>query len=51
MLPASRKPRRLASVMSPSAPIPIRTRTSLSIGKADTICSTADDVETAAVRL
>src|SRR6476659_4414499 len=51
MLPASRTPRRLAIVMSPSAETPIRTRTSPRAGNADTICSTADDVETAAVRL
>ena len=51
MLPASRTPRRFAIVISSSAPTPISTRTSLSDGKADTICSTADDVDTAAVRL
>ncbi len=51
MLPASRRPRRLASVMSASDPTPMSTRTSPRAGNADTICSTADEVETAAVRL
>ena len=51
MLPASRMPRRFATVISASAPTPIGTATPASCGNADTICSTADEVETAAVRL
>ena len=51
MLPASRRPRRLARVIRPSALTPMSTRESARAGNADTICSTADDVDTAAVRL
>jgi hypothetical protein len=49
IVPASRRPRRFATAMSPIAKTPIRTRSSYRIGNADTICSTADDVETATV--
>ena len=49
MLPASRRPRRLPSVISAIAKIPISTLTGSSAGNADAICSTADDVETATV--
>ena len=49
MLPASRRPRRLAIAISPIAATPISTRMSKSAGKADTICSTADEVDTATV--
>ena len=49
MLPASRRPRRLAIVIRPIAATPISTRSSNSDGKADMICSTADEVETATV--
>ena len=47
MLPASRRPRRLPSVMSASETRRSRPRTSPTTGNADTICSTADEVETA----
>ena len=36
-------------VMRPIATTPIRTRSSYRIGKAEVICSTADEVETATV--
>ena len=36
-------------VISPIATTPIRTRSSKRAGKAETICSTADEVETATV--
>ena len=49
MLPASRIPRRFATVIRAIAATPISTRTSYSIGAADVICSTADDVDTATV--
>src|SRR4051794_363702 len=50
MLPASRTPRRLAIVISRIALTPIPTRTEPRPGRAETICSTADDVDPAAVR-
>ena len=51
MLPASRRPRRLPIVMSPIAVTPIATEAGATAGKAEMTCSTADDVETATVRL
>ena len=51
MLPASRSPRRLAIVINAIADTPMPTATGASDGSAETICSTADDVETATVRL
>ncbi len=51
MLPASRTPRRFATVIRPMASTPISTRIGSRPGTAETSCSTADDVETAAVRL
>ena len=51
MLPDSRRPRRLPSVIRPIALTPIGTATGSSAGKAETICSTADEVETATVRM
>ena len=50
MLPASRRPRRLPMVIRPIAPTPMNTLQSRSDGKAETICSTADEVDTATVR-
>ena len=49
MLPASRRPRRLPSVISPIANSAISTRKGSSAGIADASCSTADDVDTATV--
>ena len=49
MLPASRMPRRLPSVISPMAMTPIGTAHGCRSGTADTICSTADEVDTATV--
>ena len=49
MLPASRRPRRLPIVMRPIAPTPMSTRSSNRTGNAETICSTADEVDTATV--
>ena len=51
MLPASRRPRRLAIVISAIAPTPMPTAKGASAGTAEVICSTADEVETATVRL
>ena len=51
MLPASRMPRRLPIVIRPIAVTPIPTANGARPGSADVICSTADDVETATVRL
>ena len=49
MFPASRRPRRLPSVINPMARIAISTRNGSSAGIADDSCSTADEVETATV--
>ncbi len=49
MLPDSRRPRRLPSVMSAIAATPISTRSPSRPGIAETICSTAEDVDTATV--
>ena len=49
MLPASRRPRRLPSVIRPMAVTPITTFQSYRAGTAEAICSTADDVDTATV--
>ena len=49
MLPASRRPRRLPTVMRPIAPTPMTTRQSSRAGNAEVICSTADEVDTATV--
>ena len=49
MLPASRRPRRLAAAIRPMATTPMSTRSGNSTGNADTICSTADEVDTATV--
>ena len=49
MLPDSRRPRRLPSVMRAIATTPMITRSSSSSGIAEVICSTADDVDTATV--
>ena len=51
MLPASRRPRRLPSVIRPMAVTPITTFQSYRAGTADAICSTADVVDTATVRM
>ena len=51
MLPASRRPRRLPSVIRPIADDPDQDALiGCSSGTADVICSTADDVDTATVR-
>ena len=51
MLPASRSPRRLPSVIRPIATTPMTTRSSSRAGTAEVICSTADDVDTATVMM
>ena len=51
MLPDSRSPRRLPSVIRPMAVTPMRTASGWSSGMAETICSTADEVETATVMM
>ncbi len=49
MLPDSRRPRRLPSVMSAMASTPMPTLTLARSGTAETICSTAFETDTATV--
>ena len=51
MLPASRMPRRLPSVMTAIELTPMSTLIPCSGGKAEEICSTAEEVETETVSM